>query len=467
MTIDSAAAPDLLPAPGRHPYYVIAPRYTSSSAGVRALHLITHWLNRTGQSAFLWILPLADGLQVDPELLTPVLTEAIARRHFETGSTPIVVYPETLDGDPLKAPVRVRWFGNYPGLLGGASRPDPDELWVAHSGTLAEAVGPGTRVLHTPTVDTRIFHPEPSIARKGVCFYAAKYKEDFGGETFGLPQGAFEITRNRPDSLSQVEIADLFRRSELFYCFEDSALMNEAALCGCPVVMMPNPFFSRPLAMAEVGWDGYARDDSPDEIARARATVHLASTNYRRAVLAFFEQLDSFTAATQAAAAAAPYADQVVLQDRTAPLMAELQRLASNGRPLVWSAAAALAGARLAVEMSTGWSYLEEGGIWSLGRTSVLTVRPPEGVSRLTIEFVAYAPPGGTRTISFGIGNAASHFQLGAFESASASVDLTGQAEPFEVAIRCDKVHSPASASESRDRRPLGVYVHRVWAEHG
>jgi hypothetical protein len=318
---DFTADPNLLPAPGRHPYYIVAPRYVETSAGLKALHVLCHCLNSIGQIAHLLIHPEWFGLTTNPELATPELTSAVAQHHFERRLTPIVVYPEVIVGDPFKAPVRVRYFGNFPGLLGGDKKIDEDEIRFGYSKVLATAVHAPENVLFIPVSDTRIFHPVNGLERSHVCYYAGKHRAVHNAKVFGLPKGSIEITRDAPDSLTRQQIADLFRRSKLFYCYENSALAIEATLCGCPTVFMPNEYFSTPIAREELGWDGFAWGNDPAEIERARQTVGNAFPNYVRQVENFWPQLVGFIRLTQEAAANTRYDKMIELPSQLRPMI--------------------------------------------------------------------------------------------------------------------------------------------------
>ena len=59
------------------PYYIVAPSYIGTSAGVRALHLLCHSLNVSGRSAYLLPDPASVRLtfHTHPDLLTPCVTE--------------------------------------------------------------------------------------------------------------------------------------------------------------------------------------------------------------------------------------------------------------------------------------------------------------------------------------------------------------------------------------------------------
>ena len=297
---------DLVPAAGRHPYYIMAPPYSRFSAGARVLHLLCHALNLRGQAAFM----VADGATPDgapfvhPELLTPRLSAEVVDYHFERGLTPVTVYPETVSGNPCAAPLVVRYVLNFPGLLGGDSRYPVGNMCYGYTRVLADAAGQPDRGLYIPASDTTIFHPaETDALRSGTCFYAVKYRSQYPDQLFPQTRDSVEVTR----AMSPTEMADLFRRSELLYCYENTAVALEATLCGCPVVYLPNAHLTERIGAEIVGWDGYAWGDDPAEIDRAKRTVGEAYGHYVRSIDLCWSQLDAFIADTQDRAAASPY----------------------------------------------------------------------------------------------------------------------------------------------------------------
>lgn len=256
-----------------------------------------------------------DGPAFHPDLLTPRLTQDGIDLHFTQQKTPVVVYPEIVSGNPLAAPCVVRYVLNYPGLLGGASTYPPDELVYAFSKELANYCGRPEQVLHMPVIDTTVFKQSGSLKRKGICFYASKFQSVHGQKPFDLPPGAVEITRDKRNSQSPQEIAKLFNGSEAFYCYENSALAIEAVLCGCPAVFMPSPFLKRPIAVQELGWEGFAWGTNAAELQRARETVQRGSENYQKTIVMFFNQLNNFIKKTQKRAAVLPCRTKLNFQE--------------------------------------------------------------------------------------------------------------------------------------------------------
>jgi len=288
----------LLPDVSRHPYYISTPPYVQTSAGIRVLHLLCHWLNLRGERAF--VVPSSHSPRPQsPDLLTPLLVPEILEHHERQGKLPIVIYPETEAGNRLQADFVVRYVLNTPGHLAGEKIFSPRDLVWAYSEYLRTRCERCDGVLHMPVVDQNLFRPDPAARRKGVVFYAAKYRQVHGQKPFGMPEDAIEITRDVPGSQIAPEVARLLQTCETFYCFENTAMAIEAVLCGTPAVFMPNDYLEKPIALDELGWDGYAWGNNPAEVARARATVAKGQENYERLIGRFHDQLANFVLTTQ------------------------------------------------------------------------------------------------------------------------------------------------------------------------
>ncbi|MDH1630673.1 hypothetical protein [Pseudomonas mosselii] len=296
----------------RNPYYIVAARYVRTSAGIKSLHVLCHALNRMGEQAFLIVHPhFPPYLSAHPALNTPLLTKRIMDYHRAQGLTPITIYPESIKGNPMKAPFVVRYVLNYAGLLGGDTQFPETEYCISYSAAIAATVPNSKQTIFIPASDPNFFvPPAPGTKRQGACFYAGKYKNYHGGKTFAVTDGLIEIVRDRKDEQTPEQIRDLFQRCERFYCYENSALAIEAMLCGCPVVFLPNEFFTDLIGKAEHGTEGYVWGDG-DAVGfkRAQDTVGLARERY----LGLFELaegvLADFVASTQVAAQATTYSN--------------------------------------------------------------------------------------------------------------------------------------------------------------
>ncbi|NQY42196.1 MAG: hypothetical protein HRT87_02480 [Legionellales bacterium] len=283
------------------PYYIYAQPYVRTSAGIKVLYILCHHLNLKGYEAY--IIQNTATPYPSPSLYTPILSNEIYNLHKKNKLSPIVIYSETIPGNPMDMTNIVRYFLNYPALLGGNKSAHQSEMNFAYSKFLAENISiPENQVLFVPACDLTIFKP-PSIRtiRKGSCFYAGKYKYFHGGKLFDVTKTSKEITRSNINEPTPAEIAKLFQHSELFYCYEDSALAIEAVLCGCPTVFLPNKYFNKdkPIAHYEIGQDGFAYQNENKLIQRAKDTVSMGIKNYLKSEEMFFSQLDNFINITQ------------------------------------------------------------------------------------------------------------------------------------------------------------------------
>lgn len=299
VTIDSTKPKNGIQALGNNPYYIVAPSYTRTSAGVKALHLLCHSLNIAGKEAYLIITckyPWKK-YELNSELNTPILKQKHIRRHIKQALTPIVVYPEIFSGAPFGGDCIVRYVLNYPGLLGGDKIYDDRELCFSYSKKLANATNFKDNVLFIPASDMRDFHlPAVEKKRSGSCFYANKYH----GALFSITQNSVRITPGISSSQSPKDIAKLFQESEVFYTYENSALALEAVLCGCPAVFLPTDQVTEIIAAEELGMDGYAFGTDTEALAQANATISKGIQNYINSHHAFWNQLEKFVVLTQA-----------------------------------------------------------------------------------------------------------------------------------------------------------------------
>jgi hypothetical protein len=262
-----------------NPFYIVSPPFTRISAGVSALHLLCHYLNKAGFQAFIVQYPLhqraARGL---PSIVSlqdvgdyplglnaPIITQDVIEYFDELKLTPIVIYPEVYD-NPFEVPFFGRYILNYPGLLAPVFT-EKEAFNVAYSKILAESLPERTfgrsapqDVLFMPTCDLDYWSPptkSPSI-RTGAAYYAGKLKAIHGVTPSDHPRDAIEILR--ATQMPTERVREIFQSSEAFYCYEDTALAIEARLCGCPTIFVPHAHFDgRPLAEFETGAEGSAR----------------------------------------------------------------------------------------------------------------------------------------------------------------------------------------------------------------
>ncbi len=259
------------------PKFVIrAPTFSDTSGGEIALHLLCSRLRALGEEAYIWP-ARPDILYGWPSLrnmayearkwLRPYGTGPFANpiaRHRDLEDA-IVVYPEYMTGNPLRASQVVRWLLNKPGALNaGRTGYGPDDLFF-----FFQAAFDDPRFNSDPTNQLMlhwvnpIYRDEGLPNRQGTCHLMRK------GEGRAIVHGPDSIAL---DGLGHAEMAAIFNRTERFYCYDLYTFYTiYAALCGCIPIVVPDPTISKEQWII-LPKDRYGVAYGEDDVAWAVAT---------------------------------------------------------------------------------------------------------------------------------------------------------------------------------------------------
>lgn len=278
------------------PFYIYAPPYEQNSGGIRAMHYLCHALNLVGEEAYVLTGTTSEKLR------TPCLTNETINRHKAAGREPVVIYPEVISGNPLAARNVVRYLLNIPGFL-TKEKPQWQPSDLIYSLSL-EIVPEGMKgeLLELPLIDSSIYTPpEPDTeSRQGTLLFINRFITR-GGQLLPVTDQSLEISF-RVGRRSPEELAELYRKAELMYVYEHSTACYEALLCGCPIVYIPNETMLPERTSEYLGPGGSSWGLDPADIEMAKKTVFLAQEKYNALQDQFWNQLESFIAATQALA---------------------------------------------------------------------------------------------------------------------------------------------------------------------
>jgi hypothetical protein len=280
-----------------HPYYIAAPAFRASSAGVYSLHALCHALRCAGYPAY-----IVGTEELNPIWNTRTLTQAEADAHAAAGIEPIVVYPEVMVGNPLGATTVVRYVMNVPGFFTGKRMEEgPEDMLFFYSPQFIEDRDPrDVDYLMAPTIDPRLFRPDPDQVRDKVLVYQHRFPvADIDMSLF--PAGAELLTMENP--LSLAELARLFQRTKVLYSYELSGTCTMAAACGVPVIYRPEGGMTQLPTTFLLGDNGAALSDEVGGLERATRTVGKAAEAIAGWEQRFWEQLAVFVRKTQRAAA--------------------------------------------------------------------------------------------------------------------------------------------------------------------
>ncbi len=281
--------------PSQHPYYIYAPAYRETSAGIVVLHTLCHELNIRGHEAYIV------GTAVTNRMMrTPVLTAEHAESHRRRGVVPIVVYPEIVSGNPLGAQVCVRYILNTIGRHTGQplNEGKEDLIFYYSENFIGNKRKDEVDYLYLPVVDPNLFKPDPAKIRDKAFVFQYRYpleKIDFSR----FPPGTELMSMANPVSLP--ELAAKLQTGKVLYSYELSAVCVEAMMCGCPVIYMSEGGLRETPDGFMFGTNGSAMSNERNGLLRAAATVGVIHPIVSAQMGIFAAQLPWFVESTQEA----------------------------------------------------------------------------------------------------------------------------------------------------------------------
>lgn len=231
-------------------FVVAAPGYTTRHGGIVALHRLCDRLNAIGYDAFLY--PFEHSHDTRPGWLTPLLRGRSAKDM-------VAIYPETVSGNELGADRVVRWLLNRPGRIHGNTMDEsPDDLVVAYS----MQISPEYPILNVPIIDPQVFFPKDRPGT-GSLLWIGKGVLPPGFDRSATRLITNDWPCNRPDFGRVLRSADV-----LYTCDWLTSVIDEALMCGTPVVFVGEQEWSRDEIVMR---PGMAWEDG--DLDRARAEV--------------------------------------------------------------------------------------------------------------------------------------------------------------------------------------------------
>lgn len=289
-------------------FIIVTPSFNENIGGVIALHLLCHRLNSNGIKAFIFDInrPIfkntsflknwwrtkkyqrkraAGVFKCNPEWETPELSEISINEREEC----IFIYPEIIQGNPLKGGKIVRWF-LYP------SRYDEyrDEGGKCLDVFYSDAWIPNN---HKSSIQLTVtwyqsvylnFHEDKDLnaVRSGVCYQVRKNDSN---SQLKLPRDAVNI-----DGLDHQSISKIFKSHEIFYSYDLYSMYSVyASLCGCKSVVLPKENMSKEAWYPNIK-DRYGLAYGDDEIRWSEETRPQLSQKINNKIIDENKQLLKF-----------------------------------------------------------------------------------------------------------------------------------------------------------------------------
>ncbi len=270
------------------PIVVYANAFSETRGGPIVLHRLVDRLNHMGEDAYVYpkamqhqyppfpkfeirtrwktwrrnkMAPVrAQGnFRVNPDFVTPIADKKILREA-------IVVYSETVDGNPLRSKRVVRWLLHKPGFFRPEIRFGSNELTYFYNPGFAEGVAGIDQENHLRVTWLRsdVYFDRNLSNRSGTCRLIRK------GRHTGLSEVPEDDDAILVDDLTHEEKAEVFNKTKVLYSHDPfTQYLTYAAMCGCIPVVVPQPdkalhseFTNRPASNRwgiaygeeEIGW---------------------------------------------------------------------------------------------------------------------------------------------------------------------------------------------------------------------
>ncbi|VEB96524.1 Uncharacterised protein [Cedecea lapagei] len=247
-----------------YPYLLMAPNYRESSLGIQVMHRLCHNINEAGGRA--WMV----GCTVNPQWNTPALTN----EEYQTllsGDLPwIAVYPEVVSGNPLSAPICVRYMLNREGVIAGNTiDAGPDDLFFWYRAEFAEKEATPD-LLKIESYDIDLFQDEGGVRDRDLL-YVNRVPED-RIDWARLPANITVLSMRNPLSFEQ--LAAVLKRGRRLYTYESSGTCILAMLCGCPVIGLEAQGYEKYALnesfLSDYGEYSFTKTDTPESLNQVR-----------------------------------------------------------------------------------------------------------------------------------------------------------------------------------------------------
>lgn len=192
---------------------------SNRSNGVKALRALADALSKSGLEVLVWAADCSHDYDYNY-----INTESITKEMREND---IVVYPESVKGNPLRFHNVVRWVLYFPGQIGDGEKKYHQSEQIF---TWMKEYYDNAPVLCFPFVDEKLFYNNGREKTEN-CYFTHK-----GGKFREVPEiaGFTEINMKYPET--KEKFAELLRKTKVLYSYDRfSAVLDEAMACGAQV----------------------------------------------------------------------------------------------------------------------------------------------------------------------------------------------------------------------------------------
>lgn len=187
---------------------------------------------------------------------------------FFSRNNTIVVYPEIVYGNFLRAKNVVRWLLYHYNWANDMNAYSNDDLFICYRDVFNnKLLNPKGYKVNIAYFDSDLYRQYNFGKREGKCYIIRKgYSRTDLPEVFDGPI---------IDNLKESEIVDVFNKHKYCYCYDmQTFYASIAAVCGCIPILVPEPGKTKEdyRSEDEIDSPGVAWGDTPEEIEHALNT---------------------------------------------------------------------------------------------------------------------------------------------------------------------------------------------------
>jgi hypothetical protein len=259
--------------------------YSPGVGGIKVMHKLCDMLNANGFEAYLMPIHIRDDFYTCSDYNTPLVTQEI----LDDLDNAVVIYPEGILYNPLNAKNVVRWIlGMFDKNAAGTYGKDDLIYWYMDY-YYNDHLGQKENQLFISEFHSEMFI-NANYERTGSCYTVRKSKS----MTNVHPEDSIFIPFEAAGNL--IELAELFNRTERFYCYDNyTFLFTQAAMCGCISVVIPDGTKTKEEWLNGSRLYKYGIAYGEDDIPRALATLPLMFREIDQIKLEMNEQVIKFT----------------------------------------------------------------------------------------------------------------------------------------------------------------------------
>lgn len=266
---------------------VWCPPFLEWSGGALALHRLVHELSVLGEVSY------AVGCHKNDKWQGGLITENNIRQFLLDNPTAIMVYPETVQGNPYGAKNVVRWLLNNPAVTIGESPDYPDTELLFTFCEYYSGVYKGRIAGQLGVMDLRIdsYIDKGQHIKGKTCYTIRK------GYTKTLDKHAADaiLIRDYQEQQTGEELIKIFDECETFISYDHNCFLSvHAALRGCISIVIPDAGYSKEKWRKKAGFMKYGIAYGFDDKEYAINTRHLIKDYLRGCELQSIKQINEF-----------------------------------------------------------------------------------------------------------------------------------------------------------------------------